>query len=54
MVYIDRSGRSADKSREEIEEEVNTAFWLAEEAVNLPVNMMSNSILSSAAGDLNR
>lgn len=53
MVLIDRSGRSANKTREEVEEEVNTAFWLAEEAAKLPVHMLPNRTISSAASDLN-
>ena len=52
--FINHLGEWRNKSREEIEEEINTVFWLAEEAVKLPVYMMSNSILSSVASDLNR
>ncbi|MDE0539323.1 MAG: hypothetical protein OXH94_11430 [Rhodospirillales bacterium] len=43
-----------NKSREEIEEEINTVFWLAEEAEKLPVRMLPNGAISSAAGELNR
>ena len=53
MVLIDRSGRSVNKTREEVEEEVNAAFWLAEEAAKLPVHMLPNETISSATGDLN-
>ena len=54
MVFIDRLGGSADKPREEVEEEINTVFWLAEEATRLPMHMLSNGAISSAAHDLNR
>ncbi len=53
MVLIIRSGSSVDKPREEVEEEINTVFWLAEEATKLPMHMLSNGAISSAAHDLN-
>ena len=51
--FINLLGEWGDKPREEIEEELSTAFWLAEEVVKLPVNMMPNRTLSNIARDLN-